>query len=708
MTMAELDEEAKQERRRRAGELLRVADKLLKAADIEGAARNVRLAIEADPRNPYAKAFEERIRHATLVKSAPPPEGEQADSSPQRPASADSQPRTPDSPPKVSPARKAEVADYEAAIQQELKRRDGVEQELRAKLDEVTVKLQAERTLYAELSHQQEVSRAQQKEHDVKWREAEAQIRNKREEADREIRTLKQQFKEEKSRLLTAEREKAAQEMKRMEESLRSRFKEEARAKVEEESRRIAQEESRKSAAERSRLEEEMRARMEEERRTMEERSRKERDALSEKLLDKDAESKTLQEGIRRAVEQERAALEEERSRLNADVAAQREELRKKESDIRQSEDELRSRLEEELKQRVTEERARLDEEMRQYLEVERLRLENSIRQQAELEANKQRETVEIAQYEDAVKRAIEEGRHLAQGKKLKMYTEKARDLVVRGEFELALKEVTKALLLNPEHDEARSIERAIYAARQDRIRRDEQAARMQADQEAKMKEIQRKMDEQARRDREEEVQRTANAEKVAESFRRAERLFEEHSFTKALREIETIFALDPGNPDALDLEMNILNAMKKQEEAKAMSEQRSREGEARRKEEEQKEQAAAEKRETLRRESVVTYRGMLKRSWLAGQPSKEEKSMLEVVRRSLAVGEDDHAKLEREVQLEAYTDALRSAWKSGIISTDDIDTHENLRQLYGMGREEHLVIEAGILQELKRAQERT
>ena len=80
---------------------------------------------------------------------------------------------------------------------------------------------------------------------------------------------------------------------------------------------------------------------------------------------------------------------------------------------------------------------------------------------------------------------------------------------------------------------------------------------------------------------------------------------------------------------------------------------------------------------------------------------------MLDTVRRSLGIEDGDHVKLEREAQLESYSEALRSAWKSGIISSDDAVTHENLRQLYAISKDEHLTIEAGVLQELKRLQER-
>jgi hypothetical protein len=77
---------------------------------------------------------------------------------------------------------------------------------------------------------------------------------------------------------------------------------------------------------------------------------------------------------------------------------------------------------------------------------------------------------------------------------------------------------------------------------------------------------------------------------------------------------------------------------------------------------------------------------------------------MLALVRRSFGLLDDDHAVLEREVQLEAYADALRSAMRAGIITTDDKSSHENFREVYGVRVEDHLAIEASLLKEFQKA----
>ena len=62
--MPEVDDAQRQERRKKAGDLLKMADKLFKGSDFEGAARLVAMAMETDPQNAYALAYQERVRYA--------------------------------------------------------------------------------------------------------------------------------------------------------------------------------------------------------------------------------------------------------------------------------------------------------------------------------------------------------------------------------------------------------------------------------------------------------------------------------------------------------------------------------------------------------------------------------------------------------------------------------------------------------------------
>jgi colicin import membrane protein len=257
--------------------------------------------------------------------------------------------------------------------------------------------------------------------------------------------------------------------------------------------------------------------------------------------------------------------------------------------------------------------------------------------------------------------------------------------------------------LLNPSHEEARSLEQTIYASRQEFLRREEEARRLQEEQQRKLEEIRLKLEEQERKDREEEEGRAIRNTKISEALRRAEEYVNSGAYDKAMAEMETVYAMDPGNAAAQEIEMKMLSAQKKKAEAKAVPQQRSSEGEAWKREEEQKEKIAAATRELLRQESMNTFRSMLKQAWVDGQPTKEERAMVEVVRRSLDVSDGDYTALEREVQLEAYTEALRSAWKAGIVSSDDVATRENLRAMFSISSEDHLTVEALLRRELSK-----
>ncbi len=209
-------------------------------------------------------------------------------------------------------------------------------------------------------------------------------------------------------------------------------------------------------------------------------------------------------------------------------------------------------------------------------------------------------------------------------------------------------------------------------------------------------------MEEQALRDAEQEKEHAIRDAKVSTLVERAREEMKNGQYDEALRQVEAIYALDPGNQEARTLEMKILSARSPQDDAQAMSEQRSAQQESWIREEAQKEQDAVATRDQLRRESFNTYRGMLKQAWISGQPTKEERSMLEVVRMSLGISDEEHTAAEREVQRETYGDALHLAWTSGVLSGDDSSALENLRKLFGICTDEQRAMEAEILSEFR------
>jgi hypothetical protein len=241
-----------------------------------------------------------------------------------------------------------------------------------------------------------------------------------------------------------------------------------------------------------------------------------------------------------------------------------------------------------------------------------------------------------------------------------------------------------------------------VYDAREERARRRQEERKLQEEQQRKVEELQRKLEEQARKEDEEEKRRAIRDTKIAACMEKARKALRSRKYDAALNEIETIYGLDPGNQGAREIEVKVLEAQRTESQLRTIEAQRIEQGEAWQREEAHKQMETNAEREHLRQESGETYRSMLKQAWVDGQPTAEERSMLEVVRLSLGISEDEHALVEREVQVETYTEALQAAWKAGVLTPEDTRTQENLRQLYGMNLEEHLVIEANILKELR------
>ncbi|HTR98796.1 MAG TPA: hypothetical protein VML00_03540, partial [Bacteroidota bacterium] len=240
-----------------------------------------------------------------------------------------------------------------------------------------------------------------------------------------------------------------------------------------------------------------------------------------------------------------------------------------------------------------------------------------------------------------------------------------------------------------------------VYASRDEFTRREEEARALQEGQRRKVEELQRKLAEQARMEEELEQQRAIREAKIAGCLQKTRDYIRDGMYDKALTEIETVYAMDPGNAEAREYEQSVLTIQRKAEEARAVSEQRSQQGDAWHREEEERRKAADEGREVLRRESANTYRAMLRQAWAGGEPVTEDRTMLDVVRLSLGIPESEHRKIEHEVQVETYTEALRAAWKSGAMSSDDHNTVEQLRKLFSISREEDNSIQSSLRAEL-------
>jgi hypothetical protein len=99
----EIDDAQRQERRKKAGDLLKMADKLFKGSDFEGAARIVQMAMETDPHNAYALAYQERVKYAIEQRDYKKAEAGSPEPGGSKPAAP---PGAEDSPPRSCSARR--------------------------------------------------------------------------------------------------------------------------------------------------------------------------------------------------------------------------------------------------------------------------------------------------------------------------------------------------------------------------------------------------------------------------------------------------------------------------------------------------------------------------------------------------------------------------------------------------------------------------
>ena len=94
----------------------------------------------------------------------------------------------------------------------------------------------------------------------------------------------------------------------------------------------------------------------------------------------------------------------------------------------------------------------------------------------------------------------------------------------------------------------------------------------------------------------------------------------------------------------------------------------------------------------------LMMYTELLKEFWFDGSLNEEEVSELKKVREIFHITEEEHAQLQRLVQIDAYVEALRSALRDGGLSQNEEKVLELMRQKYGISMQEHMSAEAKIL----------
>ena len=418
-------------------------------------------------------------------------------------------------------------------------------------------------------------------------------------------------------------------------------------------------------------LEEEFRKRIDSERRMLEDaRVREIAEAReAQRQLEVDVRMRFEDEfGVRLGREREQMAAEFERLFANERRKIEEDAYAKAEDEIRRKYVE-EGRAAEEIRLKAEEERARREQE-----ELERRQEEENRRQQDDDETRK---------YEEAVRLAIEEGRRIAQGKKIRDYLDRGVEAIVQARYDDALVEISRALRLEPKNQEALKLEQRAYRERDAFVKQQYQAAR-RVEQQHKVEDLQKLIVEQSRREAEEQRARAVRDAKISAHIQRVKEFERAGNPDTALAELEKVYALDPGNAIGREIEKRIISARDSRAHAEAVSVLRSAESETRRLKDEDEELKRNVDREQLRQEAQSTFRSMIKQAWANGLPPANELAMIEVVRLSLGLSADEKFKLETEIKFESYEEAVQRTVSGAIPGIPLEHLLEPLRHQFG------------------------
>ncbi len=247
----------------------------------------------------------------------------------------------------------------------------------------------------------------------------------------------------------------------------------------------------------------------------------------------------------------------------------------------------------------------------------------------------------------------------------------RAADYLVKdGKLDHALHEIEKALKLDPKNLFARSF--------YERVRFQLERAQKDAQQSAKSKEL---SDEQ-------------RLQQISLLLKAADQMIQAKNYKLALQQVAKVYQIDPRNYYAQAYSERIDQLMEHEKKSIPMpaapqaavqapapsapaSEQLFQKGE---------------------RASLTMYRELLREMWFDGKITEEESAELKKVREIFKISQEEHAELEKQVQIDAYIEALRIAWRDGAISQNESEVLQVMREKYNISMEEHMSAEAKIL----------
>jgi class 3 adenylate cyclase len=167
-----------------------------------------------------------------------------------------------------------------------------------------------------------------------------------------------------------------------------------------------------------------------------------------------------------------------------------------------------------------------------------------------------------------------------------------------------------------------------------------------------------------------------ANAinEMVKKYVERAGNAMNQNNIDEALTDVFCIYAVDSNNAKANEI-LEKIRAERAKEFAKQVEETRS-----------------------IQRQTFIDmYRRLLKRSWYDGSLSSVELTLLDNLRTSFQIGNEEHRELEHDIQREVYAEQLQKYLKLSQPSAEATEQLAMLREELGVSEEEHKELEESL-----------
>jgi hypothetical protein len=147
-----------------------------------------------------------------------------------------------------------------------------------------------------------------------------------------------------------------------------------------------------------------------------------------------------------------------------------------------------------------------------------------------------------------------------------------------------------------------------------------------------------------------------------------------QNNIDEALTDVFCVFAIDPSNAKANEI-LEKIRAERAKEFAKQVEETRS-----------------------IQRQTFIDmYRRLLKRSWYDGSLSSVELTLLDNLRTSFQIGNDEHREFERGIQREVYAEQLQKYLKLSQPSAEATEQLAMLREELNISEEEHKELEESL-----------